>query len=84
MNTISTLFDPSARAAVLHFTSSASSVVGPVENEYVVMLFFDERGETVVRVREFVDSAVTQNFFKRLGELEATQAQGGDEGKGQK
>ncbi|KAH8195862.1 hypothetical protein TruAng_009964 [Truncatella angustata] len=47
-------------------SSTADSVVGPYQNEYVMMLYFTDDGSKVVRVREFVDSAFSINHFGKM------------------
>lgn len=46
--------------------STADSVAGPYKNEYVMMFHFTEDGSKIVRVREFVDSALSVYNFKKL------------------
>ncbi|KAF4632730.1 hypothetical protein G7Y89_g5402 [Cudoniella acicularis] len=47
-------------------TSTAETDVGAYENEYMLVFYFDESGEKVVRFLEFVDSG---NSKERLGRL---------------
>lgn len=51
---------------VLWLRARADTVVGEYVNEYVWTLDFDETGEKIVRMHEFVDSAVQRDFWPKL------------------
>ena len=44
----------------------ADTLVGEYVNEYVWTLDFDETGERIQRVHEFMDSAVQRDFWPKL------------------
>ena len=60
------IFDVDKRRCAVHLTSDASTPVGSYQNEYAFFLWFDESGEKITKVHEFVDSAYTQGFFAKL------------------
>ena len=47
--------------------SKAQSLIGPYGNEYMILLYFNEAGDKVERIVEFIDSAYSKDFFTRLG-----------------
>ncbi len=53
---------------------SASTDIGPYENQYVIMLYFNETGTKVVKYVEFPDSGYTEAFMVKLGEHLAQKA----------
>ncbi|KAK0648807.1 hypothetical protein B0T16DRAFT_456262 [Cercophora newfieldiana] len=46
--------------------SNASSIIGPYENEYMLVFHMNEAGDKLVRLREFADSAYALDFFPKL------------------
>lgn len=46
--------------------SSAETPVGPYANEYMLIFHMTEKGDKLVRMREFVDSAYSSDFFPKL------------------
>jgi len=58
--------DREAFRVVLWLKARADTVVGEYVNEYVWTLDFDETGEKIVRMHEFVDSAVQREFWPKL------------------
>lgn len=48
-------------------SSKAQTLIGPYGNEYTILLYFNEAGDKVNKVVEFVDSAYVKEFFARLG-----------------
>lgn len=69
------MHDPVQRSSAVHVLNNATSVIGPYENEYVFMLYFDESGEKIVRIVEMVDSKYASEF---LGRAEAWMAEQGE------
>jgi ketosteroid isomerase-like protein len=51
---------------VLWLKARADTLVGEYVNEYMWTLDFDETGERIMRVHEFVDSAVQRDFWPKL------------------
>jgi ketosteroid isomerase-like protein len=51
---------------VLWLKARADTIVGEYVNEYMWTLDFDETGERIIRVHEFVDSAVQRDFWPKL------------------
>jgi ketosteroid isomerase-like protein len=49
-------------------TSTAETDIGPYANDYVLILYFTEDGEKVVKFEEYVDSAYSKGFFAKLAE----------------
>lgn len=58
--------DESANRVALQATSTATSVIGPYANEYVLMLKMTECQDKIYEVREFVDSEYSAQFFANL------------------
>ncbi|KAH7379122.1 hypothetical protein DE146DRAFT_773845 [Phaeosphaeria sp. MPI-PUGE-AT-0046c] len=58
--------DEAANRVALQAASTATSVIGPYANEYVVMMKMTECKTQVYEVREFVDSESSANFFPNL------------------
>ena len=56
----------------LHARATATTVIGPYQNEYVWMITTTPAHDKVVDIKEFIDSAYTldyvQRLFKALGE----------------
>lgn len=50
-------------------SSTANSAVGPFVGEYILILYFDEAGEKVTKLVEFVDSKAGTEFFVKLVEF---------------
>ncbi|PSK42196.1 hypothetical protein B9Z65_4110 [Elsinoe australis] len=59
---------PSERRAVCRSSMVASTPVGEFRNEYVWFFTFDESGEHVTDIVEFLDSVATRDIRSRLGE----------------
>lgn len=57
---------PEEHRAVLRSSTEASTYVGPFLNEYVWFLKFDEAGEKIVDIIEFMDSSAVKDIFARL------------------
>lgn len=52
---------------------TANTPVGPFHNEFIFMLFFNEQGDKIVRIREMMDSWYAKGFFAKMGEFAAAQ-----------
>lgn len=70
------IFDSEARSWCVHMDMWATTPVGPFHNEFVFMLFFNEEGSKVVRIREMMDSLYASTFFAKMAAYGAQQ-QGG-------
>ncbi|KAH8882917.1 hypothetical protein GQ53DRAFT_883740 [Thozetella sp. PMI_491] len=46
--------------------STAETDIGPYANEYMLVFYFNETGDKIVRFLEWVDSAYSKDFFARL------------------
>lgn len=62
------LEDADARKVVMWLSARADTAAGEYVNEYMWVLAFDEGGEKVVEVKEFVDAVVHRDFWPRLQE----------------
>jgi ketosteroid isomerase-like protein len=60
--------DVAARKVVLWLHARADTAAGEYVNEYVWWLAFDESGEKVVEVKEFVDTVMQRDFWPKLQE----------------
>lgn len=58
--------DEKANRVALQAASTATSVIGPYANEYVIMMKMTECKTQIYEVREFVDSESSANFFPNL------------------
>lgn len=58
--------DESANTVAIWCSSTADTVIGPYGNEYVLVLYFNEAGDKVERLIEFVDTEYSKSFFGRL------------------
>lgn len=58
--------DERANKATVFCSSRSETVLGLYENEYVILLHFNEAGDKVERLVEFVDSGYSAAFFQRL------------------
>lgn len=59
-------FDAENRRATSYATGAGETPIGHFANEYTFFLWFDESGEKLTRIDEFVDSGYTTQFFERL------------------
>lgn len=55
-------------------SSESDTVLGKYANEYMILLYFNDAGDKVERVVEFVDSAYSKAFFVRLEKFVADKA----------
>lgn len=69
------IVDEAGNKASIWCSSTAETPVGPYANEYTLFLYFNETGDKVVRVVEFVDSDFSRAFFGKMAKL-AAQKQG--------
>lgn len=63
--------DERANKATIFCSSTSESVLGPYQNEYMILLHFNDTGDKVERVVEFVDSGYSISFFQKLAETVA-------------
>ena len=70
------IVDEAARKVLMHVSSSASTALGPYNNEYMVILYMTEDGRKVDKFYEFVDSAYSIDYMPRLRDAMAESAQG--------
>jgi hypothetical protein len=52
--------------AVIWCSSTASSVIGPYSNEYMLLIYMTPDGTMVEKILEFVDSRLSVEFFPKL------------------
>lgn len=70
------IVDEAARKVLKHASSSASTALGPYNNEYMLILHMTEDGRKVEKFYEFVDSAYSADYMRRLKDATAESAQG--------
>ena len=70
------IVDEAARKVVMYASSSASTALGPYNNEYMLILHMTEDGRQVDRFYEFVDSAYSADRIPRLRDALAGSAPG--------
>ncbi|KAJ4390943.1 hypothetical protein N0V93_004542 [Gnomoniopsis smithogilvyi] len=58
--------DEKANTVVIWCSSTADTVIGPYGNEYVLLLHFNETGDKVEKIVEYVDTEYSKSFFGRL------------------
>lgn len=58
------------RKVAVYSTLTATTSFGPFKNEYVWFLDFDQTGEKITRIKEFLDSQATNDLSSRLLEAE--------------
>ena len=63
---IAPIIDEVQRKATLYLTSTAETPVGPYSNEYVFTLRTNDAGTEIVEVVEFIDTAYTGDFMKKI------------------
>lgn len=61
-----TIVDETARKVVMHASSTASTTLGPYNNEYTLILHMTDDGRKVEQMYEYVDSAYTADYMARL------------------
>jgi ketosteroid isomerase-like protein len=60
--------DVDARKVVMWLSARADTAAGEYVNEYMWVLDFDEKGEKIVGVKEFVDTVMQRDFWPKLQE----------------
>lgn len=69
--------DREAHRIVMWLKARADTMVGEYVNEYMWTLDFDETGEKIIRMHEFVDTVMNRDFWPKLSaalkELRRTQ-----------
>lgn len=58
--------DEKANTIAIWCSSTADTIIGPYGNEYMILLSFNEAGDKVEKVIEFVDTEYSKSFFGRL------------------
>ncbi|KAI0534836.1 hypothetical protein GGR58DRAFT_504932 [Xylaria digitata] len=66
--------DPAGNKVAIRARSTASTEIGPYNNEYVVILHMNEAGDKITKFLEFVDSSNSVTFFPKLQEHIAQKA----------
>ncbi|ROW15308.1 hypothetical protein VPNG_03042 [Cytospora leucostoma] len=66
--------DERENKAFIWVSSKGETVIGPYGNEYTILLYFNDAGDKVEKIVEFVDSAYTKEFFTRLAKHTAKRA----------
>ncbi|KAI3318184.1 hypothetical protein HD806DRAFT_512762 [Xylariaceae sp. AK1471] len=62
------LEDAQENKVVLWANSTATTPVGPYNNEYMLVFYMNEAGDKITKFIEFVDSAHSVTFFPKLRE----------------
>lgn len=60
------IIDEEQRKATLYLTTATETPVGPYNNEYVFTLRMNDSGTEIVEVVEFIDTAHTGEFMKKI------------------
>jgi len=60
--------DSAANKVAMWAKSTATTIIGPYTNEYMLVFYFNETGDKVERFLEYVDSANSVSFFPKLRE----------------
>ncbi|CAN8103239.1 unnamed protein product [Discula destructiva] len=60
--------DADANTVAIWCSSKAETVIGDYDNEYTLLLHFNEVGDKVTKFIEFVDTDSSKKFFGRLRE----------------
>ncbi|TGJ80334.1 hypothetical protein E0Z10_g8430 [Xylaria hypoxylon] len=68
------IVDPRENKVAIWAHSSASTEIGPYNNEYVFILYMNEAGDKITKFHEFVDSSYSVAFFPKLREHLAQKA----------
>ena len=76
------LEDVGARKVVMELDARADTAAGEYVNEYMWVLAFEEGGQRVVEVKEFVDTVMQRDFWPRLKECMQRAREEGAEGEG--
>lgn len=65
--------DPENHSAAVHASGIGESPVAEYKNEYAFFLEFNETGEKITRIEEFVDAAFSKSFLAKVKEYQAKQ-----------
>ncbi|KAK4613360.1 hypothetical protein CLAFUW4_09160 [Fulvia fulva] len=65
--------DADQHMAVVHASGSGETPFAHYSNEYAFFLHFNETGEKVDRIEEFVDSKLSADFFGKMADYLKTQ-----------
>lgn len=76
-----TIVDEAARKVVLRASSTATTALGPYNNEYTLILHMTEDGRKVEKFYEFVDSRYSADYMPRLRDAITTQQKGEGNGR---
>lgn len=60
--------DAKENKVAIYARSTADTPIGPYVNEYMLMIYLDNDCKKVVRILEWVDSALSSTFFPKLKE----------------
>lgn len=60
--------DVEARKIVMWLSARGDTKVGVYRNEYMWTMEFDGSGEKIVKIKEFVDTAMIKEFYPQLKE----------------
>lgn len=63
---VAPIIDEEQRKATLYLTSTAETPLGPYKNEYIFTLRTNDAGSEIVEVVEFIDTAYTGEFLKKI------------------
>lgn len=66
--------DPEQHMAAVHASGVGDSPVAPYKNEYAFFLTFNEAGDKITRIEEFVDAQFSQSFLAKVKEYQQKQA----------
>lgn len=58
--------DREAHRIVMYLKARADTLAGEYRNEYMWTLDFDETGDKIIRMHEFVDAVVNKEFWPKL------------------
>ncbi|KUI55047.1 hypothetical protein VP1G_02307 [Cytospora mali] len=59
--------DERENKVIMWASSKGQTLIGPYGNEYMLLLYFNETGDKVKKIVEFVDSGFAKEYFPRLG-----------------
>lgn len=65
--------DPEHHMAAVHASGVGDSPVAPYKNEYAFFLTFNETGDKITRIEEFVDAQFSQSFLAKVREYQQKQ-----------
>ncbi|KAJ5306863.1 hypothetical protein N7508_005878 [Penicillium antarcticum] len=65
--------DPENHCAAVHASGIGESPVAEYKNEYAFFLEFNETGDKITKIEEFVDAAFSKNFLAKVLEWQAKQ-----------